>query len=95
MQEIQNIKSIDPLKIASTKANIEITRAGINTTQTDHSLKYKTILPSRIPNMIAYLHKKTKISRKTLFDILHQSNRLEEFMKNPYPFMENILECYL
>ena len=93
VQEIQNIKSIDPLKIASTKANIEITRAGINTTQTDHSLKYKTILPSRIPNMIAYLHKKTKISRKTLFDILHQSNRLEEFMKNPYPFMENILEA--
>ena len=88
---IKNMEGIPALKIASTRAALDMTRAGIQATQTDRSATNKTITPSRLPNVMAYLYKKTQMSRRILFDILYQSNRWEDFLKNPYPFMEAIV----
>ena len=90
IDRIKNMNEIGPIRITSTRANLEPTLAGIETIATTSPLKYHEIKPDRLPDIISYLQEKTQLTRHALVTILHRSKRMEDFLRNPYQFMENV-----
>ena len=90
IERIKSMKSVDPIRIASTQAKLELTSAGIQSIQTTSATPYHEVKPNRLPDLISYLRTKTDLTRRTLVKILLGSQRMGDFLKNPYYFMENI-----
>ena len=44
---------------------------------------------STLPDIISYIQSKTKLTRKTVFDIIHISGRMSDIFVNPQMFMDN------
>ena len=90
INRIKNMNEIGPIRITSTRANLELTSAGIETIATTSPLKYHEIKPDMLPDIISYLQEKTQLTRHTLVTILCGAKRMGDFLKNPYQFMENV-----
>ena len=90
VEQIKNMKRINPIMITSTKANLELGSAGIQATATTNPEQYSQIKPNRLPNIIAYLQEKTELTRHTVVEILASSGCIKDFFKNPYQFMDNV-----
>jgi type III restriction enzyme len=58
--------------------------------QTTYDAHYATL-----PDVLTYLQNKTQLTRKTLAQILVDSGRLKDFVKNPQKFTEKVLEIIL
>jgi len=84
---IKAAETIRPVKIATTRVDIDISEAGI---AADRKLEEKshTVNATKVlPDIIAYLQKETELTRHTLVEILRRSGRLQEFQLNPQAFM--------
>jgi len=44
-----------------------------------------------LPDVISYIQNKTKLTRKTVFDIIHESGRMNDILINPQMFMDNVV----
>ena len=87
---IRQMDEIPPIKITSTKALLEVDHSGIQATATTNPTQYGEIKPSTLPNIIRYLQEKTGLTRYTIVTILSRSERMKEFLRNPYLFMDSV-----
>ncbi len=46
----------------------------------------------RLPDILRYLQEQTNLKRRTLVEILTESQRLDDFKKNPQAFMESVMK---
>ena len=90
IDKVKNMNKIGPIRITSTRADLEPTLAGIEAIATTSPLKYNEIKPDQLPDIISYLQEKTQLTRYTLVTILCGAKRMGDFLKNPYQFMENV-----
>ena len=90
IEKIKDMKKTNPIKIMADKTVLDFNKAGIQSRVTSNPEIYREVKPKNFPNIIAYLQEKTGLTRHTLVKILKDSNRLEEFFRNPYLFMDNI-----
>ena len=58
INRIKNMNEIGLIRITSTRANLELTSAGIETIATTSPLKYHEIKPDMLPDIISYLQEK-------------------------------------
>jgi type III restriction enzyme len=72
-------------------ANITIDRSGVGIK--DESLVAQTYDAeyTQLPDILTYLQNETQLTRRTIAKILTQSNRLNDFAKNPQRFVQNVL----
>lgn len=88
---IKSMEKIEPVKIKSVKAKVDIEQAGVGATMLAGQT---TILegPSKVPDVLAYLQKETELTRGTLAEILIKSGRLQEFLINPQMFIDAVVK---
>jgi type III restriction enzyme len=89
---IQQEEQIRPLRIQVTRAGVRILRGGakgeeLGTRSASLAGNYE------LPDIIAELQEATSLTRKTIVDILIQSERLGEFIHNPNDFIQMVKRC--
>lgn len=80
---------IEPLRIQVTRSGVRVLRGG--TKGEELGVRSAELTGSYdLPDIIKELQEATSLTRKTLVDILIQSNRLQEFIHNPNDFVQMI-----
>ena len=95
IEKIKKMKEITPIKVISRKAVLELKDSGIQATATTNQNQYSEIKPKNLPNIITYLQRKTELTRNTLMKILTDCERMDDFFKNPYRFMDNVADVIM
>ncbi len=76
------------LTIHSTKVSIGISLEGVETQNIGENQQAYTPPAWHIPDVLAYIQNKTELTRSTIHQILLQSERLSDLLKNPQLFMD-------
>ena len=85
---------IEPLRIQITRSGVRVLRGG--TKGEELGVRSAELTGSYdLPDIIKELQEATSLTRKTLVDILLQSNRLQEFIHNPNDFTQMVKRCIL
>ena len=87
-KSIQNLPTIKPPTIRSTKKKVTMDDKGVG----GKVLREKTItidpIHSYIPNVLNYIENRTGLTRLTIFDALKKSGRLSDVLANPQLFLD-------
>lgn len=89
---IKGAPRIDPIRIQVTRTGVELTRGGPKGSVLgfrDEVLKESYPLP----DIVLQLQDSTSLTRKTIIDILLESQRLGEFLTNPNDYIKMVTEC--
>ena len=89
---IHNMESIQPIKISISDADIELKTKGIEAHVTKTPEHYYLSERNKIPDILSYIQDKIPITRRTIFEILDQSKRLNDFISNPQKFMDLVIK---
>ena len=79
---------MDKAKLVYTKANIDVNQGGTSATENDRISINIDDMGYALPDIITYLQNETKLTRKTIAEVLLKSNRLGDFKNNPQKFMD-------
>lgn len=90
IKEIKEMPPIPKAKIVTQTADITIQRSGIS--QIDRGVKTTAIENSYavLPDVLAIMSEQTLTKRATIFEILKQSGRIQDFVNNPQLFLEAV-----
>lgn len=89
VKAIKSEPEIEPLRIQVTRAGVKILRGGAK--GEEMGTRSTTLTGSyELPDVVSELQEATSLTRKTLVDILIQSNRLHEFIHNPNDFIQMV-----
>jgi len=86
---IRNAPPIARTRLQWRKADLEIGRAGVEATETSTSAH--VVLEENdieLPDLLTELQDKTQLTRRSIARILTQSERLDDFKRNPQQFIE-------
>jgi len=84
------MEKIEPVKILYREGQLSIEHKGIASEQTRAyiaDVKYT----GPLPDLLSYIQRETELTRKTIYEIVTQSNRLAEFIDNPQKYMESVV----
>ncbi|MBM6546112.1 DEAD/DEAH box helicase family protein [Janibacter sp. YIM B02568] len=89
VKAIKEAPAIQPLRIQVTRAGVKILRGGTKATETgQRSASLQGAYD--LPDIITELQEATSLTRKTIIDILLDSERLPEFIGNPNDFIQMV-----
>lgn len=89
--EIKNMPAIVAPSINSVKTEIVLTKDGVST-------EYKGVRETTpksdyvIPDILSYIQDRTELTRSTIYKILVQSERIDDFALNPQFFMDVVVD---
>lgn len=89
-EEIKNNLIVNKAKLVYSKAEVDMTKAGA---VTEENNRYSIDIEEPnfvLPDIITFLQNQTNLTRRTLVEILKQSERLDDFKKNPQKFMDEV-----
>lgn len=89
-QAVAGMPKIEAVKIVSGKGELAVTDGGVESKVLTTDKTTYIAHRGRLPDLLAYLQKETELTRKTLFEILAESDRLAEFPVNPQRFMMEV-----
>ncbi len=91
---VQTIKikmpRIDKPKIAVQTGGIQVKKGGVVATAISAAVEQVEEANRPIPDVLAYLQNETELTRSTIFRVLKESGRLDEFFNNPQRFMDEV-----
>ncbi|MDD2218871.1 MAG: DEAD/DEAH box helicase family protein [Desulfoplanes sp.] len=90
VEKIRAMEPIRPVRILIDKTEVAINEAGVEGGRVLETKTVFTPTPEVLPDILSFLQRETELTRSTLFDILKQSGRLEEFAVNPQAFMTQV-----
>ena len=87
--ELRDAPLIPRTRIQWRKAEIEIGQAGVEPTEID-GMRTVTLDESEIelPDILTELQDRTKLTRRSIYRVLSESGRLDDFKRNPQKFIE-------
>ncbi len=85
---ICKMEAIQPIKISVSDVDIEFKTKGIIAHKTKTPEHYDLPERNKIPDILSYIQDKIPITRRTIFEILDESQRLSDFASNPQKFMD-------
>jgi len=91
--KIQALPATEKLHLKSRRAQLKITSTGITTHADAADIQKIEQQQPNIPDVYVYLQSKTGLTRKTIFEILKQSGRLQDLMRNPPLFLDQVAAC--
>ncbi|MDG1858015.1 MAG: restriction endonuclease subunit R, partial [Emcibacteraceae bacterium] len=89
-EKIKNTLVVGKTKFTYGRATTEITRGGVDITDRKESTHLYDVRDYQIPDILSYLQNETNLKRKSILDILIQSERLEDFKNNPQKFIDEV-----
>lgn len=95
IQQIKDMDTIPRARIVTQTADIHIERAGVTHTERDvRTMEFQDSY-SVLPNVLAIIGEQALIKRSTVYEILRQSGRLQDFLNNPQMYIENVTQIIL
>jgi type III restriction enzyme len=82
------MEKVDPPKIKVTAGRIGVRKGGVAAEAVSAAEEQATTFGRAVPDVLAYLQNETELTRSTLVRILKDSERLDEFLRNPQKFMD-------
>ena len=87
LRDLDENPRIEPLRIQVTKAGLKIQRGGPKASELNTPRTTELRGSYDLPDIITELQDATKLTRRTIIDILTGSGRLDEFIGNPNDFI--------
>ena len=87
--KIKSEQPIQPLRVQVTKAGVKLVRGGTQTSETS-TRSAELSGAYQLPDIISELQEATSLTRKTLVEILVESEKLGEFISNPNDFISMV-----
>lgn len=87
LSRIRRLEQIQQPHFATAVAEVDISEAGVTADLQVATSVRKADSVTVLPDILAFLQKETKLTRRTLAEILKRSGRIAEFRVNPYAFM--------
>ena len=91
---VQTIKlkmpRIEKPKITVQTGGVQIKRGGVFAAAMSAAVEQVEQANRPIPDVLAYLQNETELTRSTIFRVLKESGRLDEFFNNPQRFMDEV-----
>lgn len=91
-ENIKQMPRIEPLKIQFIKAELDIDNRGVVGRRETKNEIVEIENNFSLPDILSYLQKETNLTRKTIFETLDNSSRLNDFKINPQKFIDQSLE---
>jgi len=91
VEQLNAIQVSSP-KIVTSKAQIDIDDEGVKIRVRTAPSEKRVESEIVVPNVLRYLQKHTKLTRKTLFEILKESDCFDKILKNPQQFLDLAVE---
>lgn len=92
VKRIRATPEIPPIHIAITRAGVELTRGGAQTSVMARR-ESEIVGAQPLPDILTRLQEATSLTRKTIAEILRRSDRLSEFIHNPNDFIKMVTTC--
>ena len=89
---ISKMDKIEPPKIRSSLADIDVTQKGVTATLVRTPMTSYVARFTRVPDILTYVQGKTELTRRTIYEILIKSKRLDDFRINPQQFMDGVVK---
>lgn len=90
VKEIKENITISSIKQQYSKADLDYTKKGIIAKETDRYNESAVSIKFKLPDIITYLQNKTQLTRRTIVQILKQSDKMQDFKNNPQKFMDEV-----
>ena len=88
---LRRMERIKPPVVVVSAGRVEISRGGVKGRELSSVQERPAAYQSRpVPDILGYLQNETELTRGTIFRILKQSGRLEEFFNDPQRFMDAV-----
>ena len=89
-EKMQVELNVGAAKLMYTKAKVQVSEGGVDTTETQRLSVMTTDGKEQLPDIITYLQNRTGLTRKTIVRILTESKTLQLFKKNPQAYMDQV-----
>jgi len=90
-ENIKQMPKINSLKIQFIKAELDFDNKGVGTRETKNQI-VEIENNFSLPDILSYLQRETNLTRRTIFKVLEESHRLNDFKVNPQKFIDQALE---
>lgn len=89
---VKEMDQIIPLKLQSSLVDVNVEDSGVSATlirtpSIDYAEQAK-----QLPDILSYIQNKVELTRSTIFEILKQSGRIDDFPVNPQRFMDTVVK---
>lgn len=91
-ESIEKSLIVGKTKFNYTRAKTEISKGGVNVTDSQESNHLYDVRDYQIPDILSYLQNETNLKRQSILDILIKSGRLNDFKNNPQKFIDEVKE---
>ena len=89
-EKMQLELNVGSAKLMYTKAKVQVSEGGVDTTETQRLSVMTTDGREQLPDIITYLQNRTGLTRRTIVKILTESKTLNLFKKNPQAYMDQV-----
>ena len=89
---IKKMTEIEPLQITTTSIALDITKRGVGTRFTKTQVSESITREKNLPDILSYIQDQLQLTRRTIFEILKKSGRLEDALINPQQFMDLVIK---
>ena len=90
-EKMNETLDVQPPRFIYTKSGLKIDQSGVKATEAEPERLPGFMYDIDLPDILTYLQNETYLTRRTLTEILIQSQTLEQFKKNPQDYMEETL----
>lgn len=90
VKEIKENIDIREIKHLYSKAIIDYEKSGIEAKEIDRYNEGSVPVKFNLPDIITYLQNETQLTRRTIVEILKQSDKMKDFKNNPQKFMDEV-----
>lgn len=90
VKEIKETIDIREIKHLYSKAIIDYEKSGIEAKEIDRYSESSVQIKFNLPDIITYLQNETQLTRRTIVEILKQSDKMQDFKNNPQKFMDEV-----
>lgn len=91
-EEIRDNLRVGKARFVTRKALLDVNRGGVEAAEVNETAATYDARDFQLPDILGFLQNETNLTRRTLAEILVQSDRLEDFRNNPQKFIEQTLE---
>ena len=88
VKAINKMDKISPVKILYREGQLQVQQKGIVAEET-RAYTTDVNYSGPLPDLLSYVQRETELTRKTIFEIIIKSNRLNEFLINPQKYMDS------
>jgi type III restriction enzyme len=89
-EEIRKSLVVGRARFITRKARLDIDRGGVQAEGIHESAAVYEARDYLLPDVVSYLQNETNLTRRTLVEIMKQSNRLQDFKNNPQKYIEQV-----